>query len=66
MENNIPDSIITDHSSKVKILVVDDSPTLLKLTQNYFKNQGYQVDTAFDGLSALKIIDNRDDLDLVI
>jgi signal transduction histidine kinase len=66
MERKIPDSIVADHPSVVKILIVDDSPTLLKLTQNYFKNEGYQVETALDGLSALKILEIKDDFDLVI
>ena len=66
MDSTIPESIVAYHPSVVKILIVDDSPTLLKLTQNYFKNEGYKVETALDGLSALKIIENNNDLDLVI
>ena len=39
--------------SKGKILVVDDSPTDLKLVSTPLKNHGYEVVTAVDGEDAL-------------
>lgn len=40
--------------SKMKVLVVDDSPTDLKLMSQPFLNQGYELMTATDGEEALK------------
>ena len=40
--------------SKMKVLVVDDSPTDLKLMIQPFLNQGYELVTATDGEEALK------------
>ncbi len=45
--------------SKVKILVVDDSPTHLKLASNPLIDQGYEVITASDGEEALKQVENE-------
>lgn len=66
MESSLLDNIVADHPTKVTILIVDDSPTLLKLTSNYFSNEGYKVLTALDGLAALKVIESNDHIDLVI
>ena len=35
------------------ILVVDDSPTVLKFVSFYLKNKGFQVVTACDGMDAI-------------
>jgi CheY-like chemotaxis protein len=40
--------------SKMKVLVVDDSPTDLKLMSQPFLNQGYELVTATNGEEALK------------
>ena len=40
--------------SKIKVLVVDDSPTELKLMSEPFLTQGYDLVTATDGEEALK------------
>lgn len=40
--------------SKVKVMVVDDSPTELKLMSEPFLSQGYDLVTAIDGEEALK------------
>ncbi len=37
-----------------KVLVVDDEPSIVKTVQAYLQEQGYQVQTAGDGLAALK------------
>ena len=38
-----------------KILVVDDEPSIVNLVSAYLKPQGYEVQTAMDGLSGLKV-----------
>ena len=53
-------------NQEVKVLVVDDSPTILKLIRNYFVQDGYHVLTALDGLEALKNIEQNNNLDLVV
>jgi len=40
--------------SKIKILVVDDEPSILNLVSAYLKPEGYEVYTASDGHSGLK------------
>lgn len=40
-----------------KILVVDDEEKIRKVSRAFLENEGYQVRTAADGLTALKIID---------
>jgi len=40
--------------SKVKVMVVDDSPTELKLMSAPFLSQGYELVTATDGEEAIK------------
>jgi two-component system alkaline phosphatase synthesis response regulator PhoP len=37
-----------------RILVVDDEPSILKLVSAYLKPEGYDVETAADGLAGLK------------
>ena len=49
--------------NQAKILVVDDSPTELKLMSEPFLSQGYQLITAQDGEDALKkLASERPDL----
>lgn len=38
----------------IKILVVDDEPSILNIISSYLKTEGYEVYTASDGSSALK------------
>ncbi len=40
--------------SNVKILVVDDEPSILNLVTSYLRKEGYEVFTASDGPSGLK------------
>jgi twitching motility two-component system response regulator PilH len=40
--------------AKAKVLVVDDSPTLVKMVTKLFTENGYEVLTAFDGDEALQ------------
>ncbi len=49
------------------ILVVDDSPTVLKFVSFSLKNKGFQVVTACDGMDAIEKISNlTGSLDLII
>lgn len=41
-------------NSKIRILIVDDEPDLLRTTRYIVKGAGYDVDTAVDGEAALK------------
>jgi two-component system chemotaxis response regulator CheY len=50
-----------------KILVVDDSPTVVKFVSFSLKNKGYEVVTACDGMDAIEKISNMsENVDLVI
>ena len=40
-----------------KILVVDNNPLILKLMDNFFLSEGYEVRTAVDGISALHVLE---------
>jgi two-component system alkaline phosphatase synthesis response regulator PhoP len=40
--------------SSARILLVDDEPTIVSTVQAYLASEGYQVNTAMDGPSALK------------
>lgn len=41
-----------------KILLVDNNQVLLRLMENHFQQQGYEVKTAQDGLQALQVLDD--------
>lgn len=50
-----------------KILVVDDSPTLVKFVSYSLKSSGYEVIGACDGMDALEKVSNLEsEIDLVI
>ena len=50
-----------------RILVVDDSPTLVKFVSYSLKSSGYEVVGACDGMDALEKVSNiESDIDLVI
>lgn len=50
-----------------RILVVDDSPTLVKFVSYSLKSSGYDVVGACDGMDALEKVSNLEsDIDLVI
>ncbi len=51
-----------------QILIVDDEPTQLKVMETIIARQGYNVQTALEGESALKILRAKDgpDIDLMI
>jgi DNA-binding response OmpR family regulator len=43
-----------DSMSGAKILIVDDEPGILKTVRAYLEREGYAVEAALDGASALK------------
>jgi sigma-B regulation protein RsbU (phosphoserine phosphatase) len=51
--------------NKPVILIVDDNPKNLQILGNYLQNEGYKVEFALDGNSALDWI-NRTEFDLVL
>ena len=48
-----------------KILVVEDEPDIRELLVNYLKNEGYEVASAEDGVTALALF-SKSPFDLVI
>lgn len=50
----------------MKILVVDDEREIVELLTIYLRKEGYLVSKAYDGISALKKIEEIDNIDLVI
>ena len=49
----------------MKILIVEDEPSIAEVVSAYAKREGYDTVTASDGMSALEIFD-RDEISLVI
>ena len=49
-------------STLAKILIIDDNP---KLMQDALPMYGYEVECATDGLMGLKLLDEKQDLDLI-
>lgn len=49
-----------------KILTVDDQLTIRELVSAVLVNQGHEVDTAEDGMAALKLLESSHDYDLII
>jgi CheY-like chemotaxis protein len=47
------------HASRPQILVVDDECIIAQLIADVLSGEGYEVDTAPDGLAALEQIDRR-------
>ena len=66
MEDTIKDVSKVVINREIKVLVVDDSQTILKLIRNYYIRDGYKVSTAIDGLQALKTIEEDGGFDLVV
>jgi CheY-like chemotaxis protein len=53
------------HHMGVRILVVDDDPSTVKLISNFLRKQGYEVTGALDGAKAIELIENSH-FDLVV
>lgn len=50
----------------MKILVVDDEKEIVELLSIYIKNEGYEVEKAFNGKDALIKLANQKDVDLMV
>lgn len=50
----------------MRILVVDDEREIVDLLEIYLRKEGHQVTKAYDGVSALKKLDENDEIRLVI
>ncbi len=48
------------------VLLAEDSDTIMQITSNILKRQGHEVLESRDGLEAWKILQDRDDIDLII
>lgn len=54
-------------SASPKLLIIDDTEEVLSALCKYFKQKGYRVLSALNGLDALKMIEaEKDELDIVI
>lgn len=53
--------------SAYKVLIIDDTEEVLSALCKYFKQKGYEVLSASNGLDGLKMIESdKDDLDMII
>ena len=52
--------------SKQKILIVDDDKDIVELLSIYVKNEGYDVEKAYNGKEAITKINTNPDIDLMI
>jgi len=43
-------------NEKAKVLVVDDDPSILKVTRSILEHEGYEVEVAQDGQEAIELI----------
>jgi DNA-binding response OmpR family regulator len=50
----------------MKILVVDDDKEIVELLSIYIKNEGYEVEKAYNGKDALEKLANQKDIDLMV
>lgn len=48
-----------------KVLVVDDDPVVIRLVKEILKNQGFNVETAKDGIDAMVLV-KKDKPDLIV
>ncbi|RMF92666.1 MAG: response regulator [Candidatus Schekmanbacteria bacterium] len=53
-------------TEKCKILIIEDSPFLLKLYSEELTEEGYMVKGCLDGAQALKMVKMNSDIDLII
>lgn len=66
-ESQKPDKEIGKQPSQLKVMIVDDSPSVRHLTSNIIKNAGWAVTLAKDGLEALEILqDLREIPDIIL
>ena len=65
LKSKLPDAGCStmDQQNDVRILIVDDEPPIVTALEFLLQREGYQVDTAFNGMQALdKMEKNRPDI----
>jgi len=45
-------------STKVKVAIIEDDIAIVQMYRTKFENEGYEVETAGDGLTGLDLIDS--------
>lgn len=53
-------------SDKGSVLIVDDEPDLLEIAVLFLRDKGYNAIGALDGVTALKVLEERPDVGLLI
>lgn len=56
---SISPTLVESPATISRILIVDDDPSNCKVISKLLSLRGYQVDTAYDGPSALDLVDRR-------
>ena len=57
---------MTDKPPKGRILLADDEPHIVKMTQLRLEHEGYAVETAGDGQAVVEAVQNRGPFDLIL
>ncbi len=65
-EDDVDEPEITYEAGSFKILVVDDERINRAILKNHLTLRRYAVETAVDGVEALRKIEERDDFDLIL
>ena len=65
-EETFADSAGTEQAEKTRILIVDDDPINLQVLKNHLSLKHYDVTEARSGSEALKILDLKKNLDLIL
>ena len=50
----------------MKVLIVDDEDLIRDIIKNYCINEGYQIYEASDGIEALEVFKNNNDIDIIV
>jgi CheY-like chemotaxis protein len=61
-EDDVINNILSEKRKKLTILLVDDSPSILKMTGMMFRKQGYLVTEAINGHDALNKINEKKEI----
>jgi DNA-binding response OmpR family regulator len=62
----VNDAPIIDSNERIRLLVVDDEPDLLRIFHKLFTARGHLVETARDGPGALALLGQRPDINVVL
>jgi CheY-like chemotaxis protein len=59
-------SHIQNIMTQLKVLIVDDDETCLKLLSKFIKEYSFQIYTATNGIDAIEIFRNNPDIDIIL